>query len=442
MFKNKKYKKIILAALLLPAVVFGLLPSAKVYAASVCVEFSAPDFIVEGEEFKLEVNFKADAVIGDIDVRFGYDADILEFVTGPFGVNAEEGVISLKDSGEGSSNGEKTFLLTFLAKKAGECEIKALEKPTVYAFEDSTKMAVSVMEKTVFIRSTATLSGDTSLKDLQVFDLSGNSVRISPEFEPETFDYGAKVPFATSKIVIVATPNEKHAGIEIAGESGLRIGSNSVKVFVTAENGKREIYTILVIREGLESAEIDEQGIPIGLTPTPNPNATPTSEPINPLLTQAALEAAEKQPEKGVHVENGKYGITINEYHTYTTATGKTNLKVPSDCKETKLYIDSVPVVAYESAELPSDILLVPLVNEAGETRWYTYDRVEQTFQKLNEAEVKYVTVKADYNEELLTTLQDYEKTQLRLLITAGVCAAGCVILLILLLKNYFRRKE
>ncbi len=442
MFKNKKYKMIILAALLLLTAVFGLLPPAEVYAASVCVEFSASDFIVEGEEFKLEINFKADETIGDLDASFRYDTNILEYVTGPSCVSEEEGIICIRDAGEGSSNGEKTFVLTFLAKKAGECEITAFEKPVVYGYNDNSKMAVSVTEKIVSIRSTATLSGDTSLKDMQVYDVAGNPIRISPEFISETFDYGAKVPFAITKIVIVATTNDKHATVEVSGEAGLRIGSNSVKVLVTAENGQRETYTILVIREGLESADVDDQGIPVGLTPTPYPEPTATSEPINPLLTQAALEAAEKEPEKGVHAESGKYGITINEYHTYTSVSDAKNLSVPSDCKETKLYIDSIAVLAYESPELPSDILLVPLKNEAGDIRWYTYDRVEQTFQKLNDTEVKYVTVKADYNEELLETLEEYEKKQLQLLIIAGVCAAGCVILLVLLLKNLFSRKE
>ncbi|MCQ2538255.1 MAG: cadherin-like beta sandwich domain-containing protein [Lachnospiraceae bacterium] len=435
---NKIYKIRFLAALLLSAAVFTLLLPAKVYAASVLIEFSARDFIVEEEEFRLEISMKADEIIGDVNARFYYDTSLLQYVSGPASVTAQDGIITVDDYGPGAANGEKSYLLTFLAIKSGDAEFRALDKPVICSYTDNVRMAVSVVDASIFVRSTASLSGNSSLSDMALYDLSGNLLRISPAFETDTYEYGAKVPFGISKVIIVANPEERHAKVEVAGESGLQVGSNAVKVIVTAENGKRQTYTVLVIREGLDTIDTDENGIPKGLTPTP----TPTPEIQNPAITPEAQNQVTGEAHKnGVFAENGKYGLTLEEHHTYTSANAA-GLEVPEGFAETKLYIDSIPFVAYEAPTVPAEFLLVPLKNEENELKWYLYDRVEQTFQRVNDAKVSYVTIKADYNEELLLTLEEYEQKQQWLLIITGVAVAGCVVLLALLLKNQFAKRK
>lgn len=439
MSKSKKaYKIKFLAALLLSAAVFGLSLPAKVYAASVCIEFSAPGFIVEGEEFSLEINMKASEVIGSVNATFVYNESVLEYVSGPECVAVDGGKILVNDNEPGASNGEKNYYLTFLARRAGECEFYALDKPLVNSYTDNTQMAATVLSLDVIVRATSELSGDASLAEMDVFDLAGNAIALSPVFNSDTYDYGAKVPFGTTKIVIVAVTNDRNANVEVSGESGLKVGSNAVKVIVSAENGDKKVYTVLVIRDGLDSGQVDDSGIPHGLTPTP----APTKESINIPVVDVQEKNIDIEP--GVTAKSGKHGVVIEEFHTYTSVTSTAGLKIPDGFTQTSLYIDSLAVTAYESPDLSYELLLVPLQNEAGEIKWYIYDRIEKTFQRLNDAEVKYVNVTADYNDELLETVEDYEKKQKKLLIITGVFAAGFVIILILFIKNLFtvRNKE
>lgn len=428
------FKSRILAAVLLLAAVFWLLPGTEAHAASVAIEFSAPSFIVEGEEFALEINLTAGTVIGEVKADFSFDPGFLSFVSGPGVVSCNDGVISINDTGKGSSNGQKTYVIKFTALKAGSCEIVPSGKPLVYSFEDNTEMMAQVLGCTVTIRSTATLSSDNTLADLKLFDKDGNKIGISPAFSKDTEDYGAKVPFSMTKVVVVADASEKNAVIDISGEKDLRVGTNSVKVFVYAENGDKRIYTVLVIREGLENEKTDDNGNPIGQT-DPDPTGAPTATPT----AGAPVVIPPEELTTGVFAEPLTHGIKVSEYHTYTSL-GAGGLTVPKGFSETRLLIGEEAIIAYESLEFPAGILLVPLANEQNEIRWYTYDRVEKTFQRLNEAEVKYVTTEAVYDEQLLGVLEKYEKTQATLLVITGVCIAVSVALLIALLGKNLKK--
>ena len=117
-----------------------------------------------------------------------------------------------------------------------------------------------------------------SLSALTLKDASDNAVALSPSFASGTTSYNAKVANSVSQIKVEPTVNDSNATIEYLDDSdstlddadtntavfdfGLNVGSNVVKVKVTAEDGTTtQTYTINVNRETLNNH--DATGAPI-----------------------------------------------------------------------------------------------------------------------------------------------------------------------------------
>lgn len=110
-------------------------------------------------------------------------------------------------------------------------------------------------------------SNDTSLKNLEVTDKSGNILEFSNNFNPTTKDYIINIPADSNIMSAVVNATKNHAGQTVFGAGnqlleGLVDGNyhTILKVTVEAENGDLESYTISVYR-GItldEIAEIEE----------------------------------------------------------------------------------------------------------------------------------------------------------------------------------------
>ena len=84
------------------------------------------------------------------------------------------------------------------------------------------------------------LSTDSKLKELSV-----NGYTLSPAFSPDVKDYSidGEVEYTAAALKITATANDGEAKVEISG-ARLSVGSNTVKIKVTAENGSSTTYSI------------------------------------------------------------------------------------------------------------------------------------------------------------------------------------------------------
>lgn len=87
------------------------------------------------------------------------------------------------------------------------------------------------------------LSSDNSLSSMTV-----RNAQISPAFSNSVSNYTATVPFSVNSLTVNAIPRDSKAGVSISGNN-LVVGSNSVVVTVTAENGSQRRFTINVTRE-------------------------------------------------------------------------------------------------------------------------------------------------------------------------------------------------
>lgn len=72
---------------------------------------------------------------------------------------------------------------------------------------------------------------------------------LTPTFSTFTQDYDLIVDYDVKSITVNATANDSSASVSGLGTHSLNVGSNTIKVVVTAPNGRYRTYTVTVIRK-------------------------------------------------------------------------------------------------------------------------------------------------------------------------------------------------
>ena len=185
---------------------------------------------------------------------------------------------------------------------------------------------------------------------------------------------------------------------------------------MTAEDGTSTKYTIYVYRElKPEEAEPKEE------------ESSKTEEP--PLTPGISLEAAGSD-------------VLVKEYHLYHAAERPESFVVPEGYEQTFLFLNGIQIEAYAKQETVEEFLLLVLENEAGEVHWYSYDRVEQTLQRVNDERfVLEQVVEAD-DEALKQQIEAYQHNQELLLLLAALLSGLSLLLLLLAVWMFLRRKR
>lgn len=91
--------------------------------------------------------------------------------------------------------------------------------------------------------SISDLSSDAKLKSLI---LAGYS--LNPNFSSNTYEYNLKVPYDVTSIDVSAIPNVETSLVVISGNKDFKVGENTIKVKVTAEDGTLKTYKVNVER--------------------------------------------------------------------------------------------------------------------------------------------------------------------------------------------------
>ncbi len=94
-------------------------------------------------------------------------------------------------------------------------------------------------------------SADNSLKSLKI-----SPGTLSPTFKYSTVNYRATVGADVTSIAVDAKPSNAKAVVEsVTGNNNLKVGKNTIKVVVKAENGTLATYTIIVTKEAATTEE-------------------------------------------------------------------------------------------------------------------------------------------------------------------------------------------
>jgi hypothetical protein len=194
--------------------------------------------------------------------------------------------------------------------------------------------------------TTTTKSSNNYLSSLSV-----NTEGLTPNFSKTKTSYTLTVKESVNDIIINAVAEDKKASINIAGNKGLIVGDNTVTITVTAENGTKRLYKIIVTKTNnpeLSDSSLENLIIE-NITLTPDFSAD--------VLEYDAGQIESKIEKLNFFVytknKNAKYEIIGNE----NLKSGENLIKVvvtSEDGKSTKEYL--IKVIKKEAATIVSDI--------------------------------------------------------------------------------------
>ncbi len=91
---------------------------------------------------------------------------------------------------------------------------------------------------------------DTIAANVALTGITIQEGTLTPSFQKDVTEYKLQVAEEVTELHIQATAEDANSEIEIVGNTNLKIGSNNVRITVTAEDGSSKTYVIRVTRQG------------------------------------------------------------------------------------------------------------------------------------------------------------------------------------------------
>jgi hypothetical protein len=280
--------------------------------------------------------------IGSADLMLSYDASLLEFTGGN---SANGGAGSIKVVGFATSGAENrlSFQLNFKALQAGTARI-SVASHEVYAFNEEAVNIAGLGSSSVTIKAPASFSNDSRLSALSL-----SQGGLTPAFSPDIMSYTASVSEDVTRLVVGANTRHQAAKLAISGNSNLVVGANTISIRVTAEDNRTvSTYVINVTRAGTVETtanNTDEES---------TEEATKTTETNQTILIDGVeYTVAEVLPE---------------------------DIEIPDNFTQVEYTYNGMQVMALKSNT--SDIVLLYLVDTAGNGEFYIYDETKSSFER------------------------------------------------------------
>ena len=90
-------------------------------------------------------------------------------------------------------------------------------------------------------------------------ELSVDRFLLSPQFKSDLYSYIVWVPYEVDEVKVSATKKHKLAKTKINYPNKLLAGrDNPIEVVVTAENGKKQVYTVIIKRAAAHDGKVDD----------------------------------------------------------------------------------------------------------------------------------------------------------------------------------------
>lgn len=234
---------------------FLIFTVSSLYAAS--TSLSGTTNVTNGDNVTITINGSAIAV-WDLDVS--YDDSKLELISG------KTKYVGVSDSGKNENITIAT--LVFKTKGTGTANVGisgTISGEDKVKLDTSRSIGVSINEKVVTPPDTgnndnqnnnnssnnnsnsnttvATKSSNAYLKSLQV-----NYEGLTPNFNKNKTTYSLSVGKDVDSIKVTAKAEHSGAKVSVSGNTNLKDGDNNVYITVTAENGAKKTYTIVVTK--------------------------------------------------------------------------------------------------------------------------------------------------------------------------------------------------
>lgn len=397
--------------------------------------------------------------IGAATVVATYDPSALELVSATGGANGGSGSVIYAGDGDGSVS-SLSFSMSFKVLKEGSHKVSASSSDAY----DWNLSVMSVSGGSATVKGTVPNSsepgntggntGSNSNNGGQQQEdnrdsnnkLSGLQVSpgsLAPAFSSGTTSYTVTVPSDTTEVVISATAESSKAKVSVSGGKDLKLGENSAKVVVTAENGDTRAYNLTIICGEVEKIDIN------GVTNTINEGFS--DEQIPGGFARAKATYNERQYEAVAHESGMQLMYLSNEsgsaFYIYDQATqsfapfmqiglgeGKYIIPLPLDAADEQfagyeqitLTLNEQSVAAWK---LDEEFSVIKVMNQAGEDLYYKYDSVDGTYQRYSEVKPSEgVVIEGTVTED---TTPFYEEYAVYLMLGTSAVAVVFIILTI-----------
>ena len=237
----KKIRHSLLKAVLVLLLLFSVLPTSA-YAAGGSLK-SSKSTLRAGDTFTLSYSVNGTDVQG-LQLSLSYDSTNLTYSGHKFNLSwnnsagANNTFTSWDGSGSGFSGTKTVITFTFKVKSGVAAGTKL--SASVSCTGSNSAGVSSSLGASWSASVAAPLSGDAALKSMSCSNAELN-------FTGGT-EYSLTVPYEVSSLKLSTTANHSGAKVSVSGNS-LSVGSNTVTVTVTAENGNTKRYYIYVTRQ-------------------------------------------------------------------------------------------------------------------------------------------------------------------------------------------------
>lgn len=285
--------------------------------------------------------------------NFSFDSEYLEYISGtgmtsPYSVAINE-QNNYKFAGidftlaNGFNKNTDIITLKFKPKKKGSTTLSVSN--VLLNDCNNNKLSVTTSSKTISIIEPVVKDSNNNLSDLSI-----TGYDINPAFNKDITNYSLNIPNNISTIIVNATKESNKATISGTGTKNINVGSNTLQVIVTAENGNKKIYSIIVNREGsniksndnsLKSLVIDGYD----LNPSFNPNTTDYTVTIPNEATSVIVNATKN---------NNKATLNIIGNNNLKVGDNEVSVEVIAEDGNKKIY--KINVVRKE-ASIPTPVL-------------------------------------------------------------------------------------
>lgn len=363
-----------------------------VNAASCNIGISAPSSVVVGSTFTVNVNVSSNQALGSWEYTLSYDSSL---------VRLNSGQLHVVDYGNGSKS-SASYSYSFTSLASGKATFKTVNS-SVLDYSTTDSCLASNGSATVSMNTQAQIEANYS-KNNNLSSLGVEGTTLEPEFNPNTLEYSAKLPFDTTKANITGSVQDKTATVVGLGEKDVVDGINKIEVIVTSQHGETKKYIINLTVEELTPIKviIDKKEYTVirkkGQVENIPANFVESTIKIGDVEVAAYKNETAKLTLVGLKDLDGKIGLFIYDekaktYMKFNELIIKSNNyiildekfnKVPKEFIKSSFKIDDVK---YEGYKLKTDkndrFYLVYAQNLSnGSKGLYLYDKIDQTFQK------------------------------------------------------------
>ncbi len=434
-------------------------------ANNTIIAFSS-NTITIGDKVTVTVTLNSDQPIYAYDYTLKYDATKLSYE------NAS-GIIH--DANAASGEKTLTFRHTFTSIAVGTALIQTADCKV--SSDGISEIGLTAAGANLTIKDVA-LSNNANLKSLSV-----SAGTLSPKFNKNTVNYTLSVPYETEKLNVYATADDTKAKVNVTNPTNLSVGTNTINVTVTAQDGSSKIYKIVATRRQKGDETVSEPE-PEPVIPN-NPYETILGGNTYEVLTEIPTENILKGFTTSTAEYNGQQVAVIrdksNEFTVYyLRESGKTEiapytynveletfeaLKHYSFGDSVYIFTDfpdgvTMPVSYYSTyAQIGNYSVMVYMHNDSqmsdfayaycfvnGEYGLYRYDSKEGTIQRypdvnLVDAPAVSAPIKDNFAKRW-STLTTQSKLLMIAFIVAGLCAVLLVVFLAYKAFNLFFNRD